>query len=58
MFRLLARGVPLAYLLFFERLKCPQVVRKPVHFILLPDRPSNYAARIEVDFKAREIQLT
>lgn len=63
MLRPVARGVSInifscLFLGFFEHLNHPQVVRKPVHFILLLDRPSNHTACIEIDIKAREIQLT
>lgn len=59
MLRPVARGVSINIFTFFaECIKCPQVVRKPVRFISLQDRPSSHAARIELDIKAKEMQLT
>lgn len=54
MLRPLARGVSINIFTPFFLISVPPVDT----FILLSDRPSNHAARTEIDIKARETQLT
>lgn len=57
MLTLVARRVSIN-IFFVEHVNCPQVVRKPVHFIVLQDITLSHAACTEIDIKAKEIQLT